>query len=64
MKNYNSRQELSEDIDFLKKTLLDLETKSRYVDELFHHLFNYTSNLVLKMNCNLNNYINCSLRYK
>ena len=32
MKNYNSRQELSEDIDFLKKTLLDLETKSRYVD--------------------------------
>ena len=26
MKNYNSRQELSEDIDFLKKTLLDLET--------------------------------------
>ena len=36
MKNYNSRQELSEDIDFLKKSLLDLETTSRYVDELFH----------------------------
>ena len=36
MKNYNSRQALSEDIYFLKKTLLDLETKSRYVDELFH----------------------------
>jgi hypothetical protein len=36
MKTYNSRQELSEDIDFLKMTLLDLETTSRYVDELFH----------------------------
>tara|TARA_B110000858_G_C17779575_1_gene464091 strand:- start:1109 stop:1702 length:594 start_codon:yes stop_codon:yes gene_type:complete len=38
--------------------------KSDSILELFHHLFNYTSNLVLKMNCNLNNYINCSLRNK
>lgn len=36
MKTYNSRQELSEDVNFLKMTILDLETTSRYVDELFH----------------------------
>ena len=36
MKTYNSRQELTEDIDFLKMTLIDLETTARYVDELFH----------------------------
>ena len=36
MKTYNNRKELSKDIKFLKKTLLDLETTSRYVDELFH----------------------------
>jgi hypothetical protein len=36
MKTYNNRKELSKDVKFLKKTLLDLETTSRYVDELFH----------------------------
>lgn len=36
MKTYNNREELSKDIKFLKKTLIDLETTSRYVDELFH----------------------------
>lgn len=34
------------------------------LDELFHNLFNNTSDLVLKMSYNLNNYINCSLRNK
>lgn len=36
MKTYNNREELSKDIKFIKKTLIDLETTSRYVDELFH----------------------------
>ena len=36
MKTYNNREELVQDIDFLKGVLLDLETRSRYVDELFH----------------------------
>jgi len=36
MKQYNNRKELSKDIKFLKKTLLDIDTKTRYIDELFH----------------------------
>lgn len=36
MKTYNNRNELVQDIDFLKEVLVDLETRSRYIDELFH----------------------------
>ena len=36
MKTYNNREGLVQDIDLLKGVLLDLETTSRYVDELFH----------------------------
>ena len=36
MKTYNNRNELVQDIDFLKEVIIDLQTRSRYVDELFH----------------------------
>lgn len=36
MKTYNNRNELIQDIDFLKETLIDVKTRSRYIDELFH----------------------------
>ena len=47
MKTYNNRQELTEDIDFLKMTIIDLETTARYVDELFPSVEEYISRFTM-----------------
>jgi hypothetical protein len=36
MKVYRNRTEYEEDVDLLKNTIMDLETCSKYIDELFY----------------------------
>ena len=36
MKEYNSREEYEYDVDLLKKTIIDIETCSKSIDELFY----------------------------
>lgn len=36
MKVYNDRMEYEKDVDLLNKTILDLETRSKHIDELFY----------------------------
>ena len=36
MKVYNGRIEYEKDVDLLNKTILDLETRSKHIDELFY----------------------------
>ena len=36
MKVYRNRKEYEKDVDLLKNTIMDLETCSKYIDELFY----------------------------